>query len=57
MKFQAPNNKYQTKSNDPNSKIQTKDLSAIAPNGIISGSLDVTSWRAAILAHVLVIEY
>jgi hypothetical protein len=42
---------------DPYSKIQTKDPAAIAPNGIIPGSPDFSSWRAAILANVLVIEY
>ena len=56
-KSQAPNTKFQINPNDPNSKIQTKDPASNAPNGIIPGSPDFTSWRAAILASVLVIEY
>jgi len=34
---------------DPNSKIQTKDPSTIALNGIIPVSPDFTAWRAAML--------
>jgi hypothetical protein len=45
LKFQAPNIKSQTNPNDPNSKIQTKDASAVVPNAIIPGSPDFTSRR------------
>jgi hypothetical protein len=36
MKFQAPKTKFQTNSNDPNSKFQTNDPPAFEPNGIIT---------------------
>jgi hypothetical protein len=52
--MKIPSTKYQISNKISMTQIQTKDPSAIAPNGMHPGSPDFTSRYAAILAHVLV---
>jgi hypothetical protein len=44
-------------SNDPNSKCETSDPSALVPNGIITGRPEFTMRCDTTVMNVLVIEY